>query len=110
MHEPLAHAERRVSPTSGARRRALLPLLGAATAAVVARTPSADAGKDAKKAKKRSRKKCKRQVDPCRASITSLCAAGDCDDEALAGFLACCQSLSGCKAGASLDCFFARVN
>jgi hypothetical protein len=109
MPDPLA-APQQPRPTFDSRRRSLLTLAGAAAATAIAGTSPIHAGKDARKAKKRSRKKCKRQVDPCRASITNLCAAGDCDDETLAGFLSCCQSLSDCKARASLDCFFSRVS
>lgn len=72
MHEQLAAGALRPGTYSGARRRSLLTLAGAEMAAVVVRPSSVFAGKDARKARKRSRKTCNRQVDPCRASITSL--------------------------------------
>ena len=95
---------------SRSRRRSLLPLAGAVAIAAIARTSPVHAGTDARKAKKRSRKKCKRQVDRCRASLTRLCADTGCDDGLLAESLTCCQHLSRCKARAALVCFLSRVN
>jgi hypothetical protein len=89
------------------RRGSLMTLGGAALAAAIARPPLVHAGKIARKARKRSQKKCKKQVDECRARLIALC-NGDPECEAI--FLPCCSDLSDCQAGKSLDCFFAHVN
>jgi hypothetical protein len=111
MHIPAVPDRQTGSPLN---RRFTLHGIGvgafAVIAAAVARASPVHAGKDARKARKRSRKKCKRQIDPCRASVTRLCADAGCDEESLAGFLSCCQHLSDCRANASLDCFFSRVS
>lgn len=84
--------------------------LGALVTAV-ARPSLAKAGKDKKKIRKRVRKKCKRQIDACRASVTELCNSfSECQEETLSELLSCCPLLSNCKAGASLDCFFSKLN
>jgi hypothetical protein len=109
MSEPLAESAPRLTPKSGARRRSLLTFAATAAAAAVVRTSTVSAGKDAKKAKKRSRKKCRRQIAQCRSVITDFCTKGavECPDDKLEAALACCSPLSTCKASRSLDCFFA---
>jgi hypothetical protein len=92
------------------RRRTLHGIGLGALAAAVARPSLVKAGKESKKTKKRTRKKCKRQIDACRGSLTDLCdSVPDCADETLAELLTCCPLLSNCKAGASLDCFFSKL-
>ncbi len=110
MPQPLADPAIPHTPRFAARRLSLLALAGAATSVVVARPSLVQAGKDAKKARKRTRKKCKSQIDACRASLTELCnAIPDCEEETLTELLTCCPLLSNCKAGASLDCFFSKL-
>jgi hypothetical protein len=89
------------------RRGSLLTLGGAAVTAALAEPTVVQAGKIARNARKRSKKKCKRQVDACRSSLTTLCSG---DPECEPNFLPCCSDLSDCKAGRSLDCFFANVS
>ena len=91
------------------RRRPLLALAAAAVASTATAFAPAQAGKDARKARKRSRKRCRRQIDQCRSIITDFCTEGavECPDEKLEAALACCSPLSTCRAGRSLDCFFA---
>jgi hypothetical protein len=91
------------------RRRSLLILGGVAAASAAAGSSRVHAGKVAKKARKRSRKTCRRQVDQCRNVMADFCAREelDCPDNVLEAALACCSPLSTCKAGQALDCFFA---
>ncbi|HYI14929.1 MAG TPA: hypothetical protein VEX37_06040 [Thermomicrobiales bacterium] len=95
--------------TAGAlsRRQSLMTLGGAALANALAGSPAVQAGKDSKKVKKRFKKKCKRQVDPCELALTVLCQG---QAACMAMVLPCCSTLKTCKAGTSLDCFFAQFN
>lgn len=109
MTEPLPTAVSRANGQATSRRRSLLALVGAAAGTAVVRPALVQAGKDARKARKRSRKKCRRQANQCRGVLTAFCTNGavECPADKLAEVLACCAPLSTCKAGASLDCFFA---
>ena len=92
-------------------RRTTLGAIGLGALAAVATRPSLiEARKERKKTRKRIDRKCKRQIDACRASLTALCAAADCEADSLANLLSCCPLLADCKAGASLDCFFSTLN
>jgi hypothetical protein len=89
-----------------ARRRSLLALGGVILASATTSPWPVQAGKQASKAKKRVSKKCGRQVAACRDAITERCLGNpQCEDD-LPELLPCCERLSDCKAGASLDCFF----
>jgi hypothetical protein len=87
-------------------RRATLKSLGASTLIATAILPlTAGAGKKGKAGKK-AKKKCKKQVGQCRTVITAACQGESDPEQCLAVTLPCCESLRGCNAGASLDCFF----
>ena len=91
------------------RRRSLLTLGGAAAAAVVGDQSLTLAKKKDKK--QRDKKKCKRQVDACRATWTDRCATDlECEPDNLERILDCCSVLSTCKAGAALDCLFSEIS
>jgi hypothetical protein len=69
-------------------------LLGASTAPLAAQAKS-NAGKKA-------RKRCKKQVAPCRAALEPACDPGnpDCPGKVAE----CCQFLAQCNAGAAMQC------
>jgi hypothetical protein len=92
------------------RRGSLMALGGAAMAATVAGVPVVQAGNARKKTKRRIRRTCGRQVDACREAILDLCGSGiDCEEDNLERLLLCCDNLSNCQAGASLDCYFSLI-
>jgi hypothetical protein len=111
MSIEIPHAFARHVHTALSRRRTLRGI-GLGTLAAAATRPSlAAAGNDRKKIRKRIRKKCRRQIDACRESVTELCnSVPDCEEETLAELLTCCPLLANCRAGASLDCFFSKLN
>jgi hypothetical protein len=88
-------------------RRASLVTLGSALLAGSAPSSLLTAARNGKKARKRTRKTCKRQVASCRQTWQDRCATDiECEADNLERILACCEPLSGCKAGAALDCLF----
>ena len=90
------------------RRGSLLTLLGAAVVAAVAFDGErAQAGKQARKARRRSKKKCGRQVAACRTAINDRCDADpECVPEILAEVLACCDEFRDCRAGVAISCLY----
>jgi hypothetical protein len=111
MSSEIHDAFARQARTLISRRRSMQGIGLGTLVTAVARPSLAKAGKERKKIRKRIRKKCKRQIDACRASLTELCdSIPDCEEETLTALLTCCPLLADCKAGASLDCFFSKVN
>lgn len=81
------------------RRNSILALGGAALAAAVMTEPTSSR----RKAKKQVKKKCKRQVAPCRAFFAGLCLGDlDCQD----ALFPCCDHLAQCDSGAMFECMF----
>ena len=78
-------------------RRGSLLALGGALAAV------AEPASAKQKAKKQVRKKCRRQVAPCRSFFAGVC-FGDPDCEA--ALFPCCDFLAQCDSGAMFECIF----
>jgi hypothetical protein len=110
MSIEIPHGFTRQLHTTLIRRKTLRGIGLGALAAAVTQPSLVVAGNDRKKIRERIKKKCKRQIDSCRASLTELCnAIPDCEEETLTELLTCCPLLSNCKAGASLDCFFSKL-
>ena len=78
------------------RRASILALSSAALG--VAAAPRVTA---ARKAGKKTKQRCKRQGNQCRASITAAC--GD-SQECLDALLPCCAFFSRCQSGPGFDC------
>ena len=85
-------------PDAVSRRNSLLALGGAALAASGVKPVSAK-----QKAKKQVRKKCRRQVTPCRSFFAGVC-FGDPDCEA--ALFPCCDYLAQCDSGSMFECLF----
>jgi hypothetical protein len=83
---------------AASRRSSLLALGGAALAAAVSEPTRAK-----QKTKKQVRKKCRRQVAPCRSFFAGVC-FGDPDCEA--ALFPCCDYLAQCDSGSMFECIF----
>jgi hypothetical protein len=88
-----------------ARRASALPnrrtsLKALAAAALLGAAPLAAQAKG--NASKKAKKRCKKQVAPCRAVLEPACAPGnpDCPGDVAR----CCQFLAQCNAGAAMQC------
>lgn len=81
------------------RRGSLLALGGAALAAAAVEKPA----RARQKAKKQVKKKCKRQVAPCRSFFAGVCFG---DPECEAALFPCCDFLAKCDSGAMFECLF----
>ena len=106
MHQPNRMTLIARASTALSRRAALRPLAGGAVAALV-RPGITQAGKQARKARRRSKKKCGRQVAACRTAINDRCDADpECVPEILAEVLACCDEFRDCRAGVAISCLY----
>lgn len=80
-------------------RRSSLKAIGAA--GVLAAFPLAT---DAGKAGKKARKKCKRQVGPCRKAFDAFCEGQMGAEECFDAAAECCGFLKKCKSGQATQC------
>jgi hypothetical protein len=83
-------------------RRSSLLTLGAAALTAAGLSPSTA---DAAKGKKKSRKLCKRQVEPCREGVIVKCAEAAFPEQCEALLLPCCDFLGRCKGREAALCF-----
>ncbi len=103
MHQPNRMTLMARASTALSRRAAFRPLAGGAVAALV-RPGLTQAGKARKKIKKR----CRRQIGQCEASITAFCDPSGSGVLGLCGetLLPCCQLFNGCKADEAVGCLY----
>jgi hypothetical protein len=103
VEEPLSErafdAITRRAADAVSRRNSILALGGAALAAAAMTEPATAK----QKAKKQVKKKCRRQVAPCRAFFAGLCGG---DPECLEALSPCCDHLAQCDSGAMFECMF----
>lgn len=98
MSERAFDALTRHAADTVSRRGSLLALSGVALVAAVAEPVGAK-----RKAKKQVKKKCKRQVAPCRSFFAGVCFG---DAECEAALFPCCDFLAQCDSGAMFECIF----
>lgn len=82
-----------------------MALAAATVAAMPALTSQADNDRGKKKTRRKhqGKKRCRRQVAPCKAFFSDLCSA---DPDCEAAFFPCCDSLASCDSAGMLQCLF----
>lgn len=66
---------------------------------------SSDLASGAAKAKNARRRRCKRQVAPCRASVSARCAGAANPQQCETQYLGCCDFLANCRGDEAAECF-----
>ena len=89
---------------AAASRRASLAALGGIVAALALNSPMSEARKGVKK--NTARKKCKKQVEACRAQLRDFCEGNAACEAAI---LPCCTPLADCQAEETVACAFAYL-
>ena len=82
------------------RRASLLSIMALAVTAAGRESASA-----AEKAKNARRKRCKRQVAPCRLGVSAQCASAADPQACEAYYLTCCDFLARCRGYEAAQCF-----